>query len=446
MQQSLMRLLSPLAASLALLLSPGPAQEPEIQPDEVQAEVHAAPPPPALRVLFLGNSYTEQNKLPRAVQALAASARLPLEIEVESRTPGGCTFERHWIAGRSVDLIREGGWDVVVLQEQSRLPLTDPLLMHRNGKKLIAEARKAGARPLLFMTWARRGELEMTEGLEAAYRGLAKQAGAEVAPVGLAWREALEEKPHWELHRPDGSHPNQRGTYLAACVLLGWIADVDPRSLGDVGLRELVAEEMVFLHAVAARYIPPAAVLPIPAELEAASVGPTRVTLKWRRFESRPDGLRVQRRLATEEEAPYTVVAEVAGNATRHTDSHLEPDTAYEYRFLPVHEEKRLALKASGAERKLKLPVEDELRASCRLELAAEGGPVLWQIGEHRLEVEPGAPAFLQLPAGAGAVEGTAAVTGGVAATGFARLVPSERTMRAIPPLRVLTEPARQRP
>ena len=71
------------------------------------------------RVLFIGNSYTEVNNLPDLVQRVAESAGDVLEYQ--SNTPGGCTFQQH-CTNRSMELVRQGGWDVVVLQEQSQLP------------------------------------------------------------------------------------------------------------------------------------------------------------------------------------------------------------------------------------------------------------------------------------------------------------------------------------
>ena len=71
------------------------------------------------KVLFIGNSYTAVNDLPNMVQQVAASAGD--RIDYQSNTPGGCTFQQH-CGNQSMTLIRQGNWDVVVLQEQSQLP------------------------------------------------------------------------------------------------------------------------------------------------------------------------------------------------------------------------------------------------------------------------------------------------------------------------------------
>src|SRR5215216_2269984 len=72
-----------------------------------------------LHVLFIGNSYTFVNNLPRLVAALAANEARPLQTE--SVTEGGATLKLHWQKGDALRAIRQGHWDYVVLQEHSTL-------------------------------------------------------------------------------------------------------------------------------------------------------------------------------------------------------------------------------------------------------------------------------------------------------------------------------------
>ena len=72
------------------------------------------------RVLFLGNSYTYYNDLPQLLTDLAAD--MGHVVETAANTPGGYTLQGHASNDTSLDLIAEGGWDFVVLQEQSQIP------------------------------------------------------------------------------------------------------------------------------------------------------------------------------------------------------------------------------------------------------------------------------------------------------------------------------------
>jgi hypothetical protein len=68
--------------------------------------------------------------------------------------------------------IRQGNWDVVILQEQSMRPIDDVKTMHYYATKFHGEIMKIGAQTLFFMTWAYKHRPEMIEGLAQAYHSL----------------------------------------------------------------------------------------------------------------------------------------------------------------------------------------------------------------------------------------------------------------------------------
>jgi hypothetical protein len=207
--------------------------------------------PQPLKVWFVGNSYTYVNDLPRMVAELArAGKQRPLEYDRE--TPGGVTLEKHVKDGRAATKIAAQKWDFVVLQEQSVRPIKDPAAMLQYGKTLDAEVNKQGARTLLYLTWARQDAPETQAALTKAYRELAKETKAIVAPVGLAWEAALKDDPSAGLHAPDKSHPSKKGTYLAACVFHGVLYQKSPEGLpGEIG--GLSDEDAVKLQRISAR-------------------------------------------------------------------------------------------------------------------------------------------------------------------------------------------------
>jgi len=114
--------------------------------------------------------------------------------------------------------IEVGKWDFVVLQEQSTTPLTDPEDMFKYGRKFDAAIRKAGAKTIFFLTWARRDQPDNQAALNRAYSGLATELHAQIAPVGPAWKAALGLAATMPLYIEDGSHPTPTGAYLNACV------------------------------------------------------------------------------------------------------------------------------------------------------------------------------------------------------------------------------------
>lgn len=195
----------------------------------------------ALRVLFIGNSYTYFNNLPQMLVELAQVARATKQLEVEMIAVGGATLKTLWEGGAWRAHLQPGRWDYVVLQEQSTLGLaplvnnqvqiSDAKTFHQYARLFDAEIKKAGAQTILYLTWARLNRPETQAQLTDAYLSLAKELNAIVAPVGLAWENALKQQPQLALHLEDKSHPTPRGSYLAACVLYATIYGQSPEGL-----------------------------------------------------------------------------------------------------------------------------------------------------------------------------------------------------------------------
>ncbi|HEX7477733.1 MAG TPA: DUF4886 domain-containing protein [Polyangiales bacterium] len=199
-----------------------------------------------LHVLFVGNSYTSTNDLPAWVQRLAASEHKPPQIQVEAITPGGVSFADHWMSTGALARIQQGGLTHVVLQAQSVEPVGFTASFEQYGELLIAEVKKAGATPVLYETWARQAgdavyaetwsggnPTAMQAGLRSAYVTLAQKAGAREAPVGDAWQTVLSKDSKIPLFAPDGSHPTEHGTYLAACVIYETLTGRSPVGIAD---------------------------------------------------------------------------------------------------------------------------------------------------------------------------------------------------------------------
>jgi len=212
-------------------------------------------PPAPLRVLFVGNSYTFYNDLPGLVRRLGAADEPPVPIDDSMTARPGYSLEHHWREERERGKIRGGEWDFVVLQEQSQLPLRHRDRMLEHAALLAGAAREAGARPVMYMTWAPARRPGMIEILADAYTEVAGELDAALAPVGRAWQRALERRPELELHGVDGSHPNPRGSYLAACVLYATLTGRDPRGLPTLDLEGLTAEDAAFLQEVASETV-----------------------------------------------------------------------------------------------------------------------------------------------------------------------------------------------
>jgi len=207
----------------------------------------------ALNVLFIGNSYTFGNRLPWMLSALAASAEPPCEVAAEMVAEGGVSLEWHRENAATLEAIGKDGWDFVVLQDHSMGPIWHANRTLEAARMLDAEIRKAGARTVFFLTWAREHLPEMQRPLTQAYRAFARELDALIAPVGLAWHRALVADPTLALHQDDESHATPTGSYLAACVFYATLTGNSPVGLAAT----LVSDDrtLVTLDADRARFL-----------------------------------------------------------------------------------------------------------------------------------------------------------------------------------------------
>jgi len=188
-------------------------------------------PPEQLNVLFIGNSFTHRNDLPGMLTALAAAGDLPCVITSQRVVVNGASLRLHWNAGTAAALIRSQPWDVVVLQEQSTLPVKNATRYHENVRLFAEVIREQGARIVLYLVWARRNAPEAQAVLNDASHTIAREIGADIAPVGPAWERLRSEPNAPEVFAPDGSHPTPAGTYLAACVFYATLLGRSPAGL-----------------------------------------------------------------------------------------------------------------------------------------------------------------------------------------------------------------------
>jgi hypothetical protein len=206
----------------------------------------AAHPQETRRVLFLGNSYTAANNLPQLTADVAAS--VGDELLFASNTPGGHTLQGHSSNPTSLNLLMQGNWDHVVLQEQSQLPsfpLTQVEVQVFPYAKLLdslVHLYNPCGRTLFYMTWGREnGDASncaswppvctyagMDSLLQLRYLMMAAENAAEVSPVAAVWRHLRTHAPGISLYQGDGSHPSLAGSYAAACCFSTAIFRRDP--------------------------------------------------------------------------------------------------------------------------------------------------------------------------------------------------------------------------
>jgi hypothetical protein len=209
--------------------------------------------PPGERVLFVGNSFTYANNgLENHVRRLAASATPPKLLQADSHTRGGATLRIHYNRAEALEVIRNGAYDFVVLQDdipEVREHSVEPFLEY--ARLFEQEVAESGAKSVFFMAWSYdRLDWIDQDGIAQAHLQIGTELDARIAPVGVAFERASARRSDLGMLGRDQEHESIHGTYLAACVIYATLFSESPEGLSYAPWR-VSAEEAEFLQQVA---------------------------------------------------------------------------------------------------------------------------------------------------------------------------------------------------
>lgn len=191
---------------------------------------------PVINILFIGNSYTFFNDMPKIIEDLADhDPDAPFRVETHMFVEGGATLASLLTHAEINKLLTIKQWHYVVLQPQSLWATTEArtaatnLALGQWNRKI----NKIGALPVFFMTWPRAShsndyksqQFSFLKSPEIMYGQIqndskiyAKKYDMLLAPIGSYWISSLQNNPELNLYNPDGSHPSQKGSFLTALL------------------------------------------------------------------------------------------------------------------------------------------------------------------------------------------------------------------------------------
>lgn len=184
------------------------------------------------RVLFVGNSLTYVNDLPRTIADLAASVN-DTPLVYRAATQPNFSLEDHWLTGVASAIARDQ-WEFVVMQQgPSSLP-ENQVYLRDWAIRLDSAARAAGARSALYQVWPAAQYASSFDAVRESYRAAAVAVNGMFIPAGEAWRAAWARDSTLALYDADAFHPSPLGTYLAALVHFEMLYDRPATDLPDV--------------------------------------------------------------------------------------------------------------------------------------------------------------------------------------------------------------------
>lgn len=200
-----------------------------------------------LKVLFIGNSYTHMNDMPRMFEKISKDAGM--DIIVEKSALSGASFRVHSERKDMFKAINKRQWDYVILQGYSRELTFEPEYLDTATipfVNIITDSiykNNACTNLMFYMTWGYDdGYLEqenvntyekMANKIESGYRYLSDTYDVPVVPVGMAWKK-VRELNAMDLYVDDRAHPSKEGSFLIASTFFESIFGIQPNE--DIGI------------------------------------------------------------------------------------------------------------------------------------------------------------------------------------------------------------------
>lgn len=198
-----------------------PAPEPEVtatpSEDLEGDEVGPTDEPADYRVLFVGNSLTYVNDLPRLFEAVAHDAGKRVETEMLAFPNYG--LEDHWAEGTVQNKIASGNFDFVVVQQgpSSQEYGRESLISY--GGMINGLCEDHGVKMAYFMVWPARYNYDTFEGVIDNYRYAATLNRTLLCPVGEHWKGHFEDTGDFSYYGQDDFHPSEAGSRIAAEII-----------------------------------------------------------------------------------------------------------------------------------------------------------------------------------------------------------------------------------
>lgn len=220
------------------IITPGPEATPGSPPTEIPTPEPMSPP--VTRILFIGDSLSGWSiGLDAYIRGMTASSDPPILLETDTVFIGSATLKKQWEHGRALDAIRDGDWQLVVIQEDLAMSAPNDAYFdkavatfHDYARQFANEIDQVDGLVVFYANQEYGYPLRKSvEDFHAANVDIAAELGARVAPAGLAWARVRAMNPDLVLYAGDKIHAAPAGMYLTASVLYATIYERSPEGL-----------------------------------------------------------------------------------------------------------------------------------------------------------------------------------------------------------------------
>ncbi|MCB7481050.1 SGNH/GDSL hydrolase family protein [Christiangramia sediminis] len=171
-----------------------------------------------IKILFIGNSLTYTNDLPKLVENTAVKKGIHLNTEMIAH-PNYALID-HWRDGKVQKLISGNNFDLVIIQQGPSSQKFGRDILIEYGKKFSELCKNNKTRLAYFMVWPSLTYYHTFDEAIKNHKEAAKINNALLFPVGEVWKKHFEATGDFDYYSADGFHPSKKGSKLAAKIIV----------------------------------------------------------------------------------------------------------------------------------------------------------------------------------------------------------------------------------
>jgi len=171
----------------------------------------------AKKILFVGNSLTYYNDLPKLVEKVGKDNGV--EIKSEMVAFGNYALEDHWKDGAIQRLIANNKYDFVVVQQGPSSQADGRVMLLDYGARIKSLCAANNTKLAFFMVWPALANFNNFDGVIKNYSDAAVATNSLLCPVGKVWKEYFLSTGDYSYYGSDMFHPSQWGSENAALII-----------------------------------------------------------------------------------------------------------------------------------------------------------------------------------------------------------------------------------
>ncbi len=169
-------------------------------------------------ILFIGNSLTYINNLPKLVKE---NAKLQgIEIDAKMIAFPNYAIIDHWNDGEVQKLITSKKYDFVIIQQGPSSQNNGRKMLIEYGEKYSALCKLNDTKLCYFMVWPSLNNYHTFDDVIKNYKDAASINNSILLPVGEVWKAYFDRTNDFQYYSSDGFHPSLKGSLITAKVIV----------------------------------------------------------------------------------------------------------------------------------------------------------------------------------------------------------------------------------